>query len=78
MEHPGKQLKRMMIERNLTPKQVSLTASIDRSTLHRVIVGDTGITVGMAFKLAQAVGESPKYWLDLQTSYNVAQWGADQ
>lgn len=74
--HPGMIIRRdYMEQQEVGPAAMAERVGVDVSTMCRVLSGKSNVTVGMAFKLASALGETPKYWLDLQTDYNIAMWG---
>ena len=73
--HPGMVIRRdYMEQQEIGPAALAERVGVDTSTMCRVLNGSAGISVGMAFKLANALGETPKYWLDLQADYNIAMW----
>jgi len=72
--HPGK----VVLEECLKPLGLTVTEAaeglgVTRQTLSRVINGQTGISVGMAVRLAKAFGGSAESWLRQQMMYDLAQ-----
>jgi len=72
--HPGK----VVFEECLKPLELTITDAaeglgVTRQTLSRVINGQTGISPGMAVRLAKAFGGSAESWLRQQMMYDLAQ-----
>ena len=72
--HPGK----VVFDECLKPLGLTITDAaeglgVTRQTLSRVINGQTGITAGMAVRLAKAFGGSAESWLRQQMMYDLAQ-----
>lgn len=72
--HPGK----VVFDECLKPLGLTVTEAaeglgVTRQTLSRVINGQTGISAGMAFRLAMAFGGSAESWLRQQMIYDLAQ-----
>ncbi|MCY3955543.1 MAG: HigA family addiction module antitoxin [Nitrospira sp.] len=71
--HPGE----MLLEEFLEPMGMSQAAFAQktgwsRTRLNEVIRGKRGITADAALDLAETLGTSPKLWLNLQTTYDLA------
>ena len=71
--HPGE----MLLEEFLEPMGMSQAAFAQkigwsRARLNEVIRGKRGITADAALDLADTLGTSPKLWLNLQTTYDLA------
>ncbi len=67
----------MLLEEFLEPMGMSQAAFAQkigwsRARLNEVIRGKRGITAGAALDLAETVGTSPKLWLNLQATYDLA------
>ena len=72
--HPGK----VVFDECLKPLGLTITDAaeglgVTRQTLSRVINGQTGISAGMAVRLAKAFGGSAESWLRQQMLYDLAQ-----
>lgn len=67
--HPGEMLREEFLE-PLGLTQAAFTQKIgwSRARLNEVIRGKRGITVEAALDLADALGTSPKLWLNLQAT----------
>jgi addiction module HigA family antidote len=70
--HPGE----ILLEEFLEPLQLSQTAFAarlgwTRARLNELIKGKRGITAAAALDLAEALGTSPKLWMNLQATYDL-------
>jgi len=45
---------------------------VPRTRIERLIKKQTGITSDTALRLSKAFGTSPEFWMNLQTSYDMA------
>ena len=72
--HPGA----ILLEEFLQPAGITHTAFAKklgwtRTRLNELIRGKRGVTADAALDLAEALGTSPKLWLNLQGTYDLAQ-----
>jgi addiction module HigA family antidote len=72
--HPGE----ILLEEFLEPAGISQTAFAQtlgwtRARLNELIKGKRGITADTALDLAEALGTSPKVWMNLQATWELAQ-----
>ena len=75
--HPGEILKEGYIdELKLSVAQVALKLGVSRKTIYDIINAKAAISPEMALKLAKAFNSDAKFWLDLQTQYDL--WQARQ
>ncbi len=70
--HPGE----ILLEEFLEPKGVTQAALAEKlgwtkTRLNELIRGKRGITAGAALDLAEALGTSPKLWMNLQATYDL-------
>ena len=70
--HPGE----MLLEEFLRPMGITQTAFADqlgwtRARLNELVNGKRGITAESALDLAEALGTSPKLWMNLQATYDL-------
>ena len=70
--HPGE----MLLEEFLDPMGMSQAAFANkigwtRTRLNEFIRGKRGVTAGAALDLADALGTSPKLWMNLQATYDL-------
>jgi len=72
--HPGE----ILLEEFLNPAGMTQTAFAKqlgwtRARLNELIKGKRGITAESALDLAEALGTSPKVWMNLQATFDLAQ-----
>ena len=70
--HPGE----MLLEEFLEPKGVTQAAFAEKigwtkSRLNELVKGKRGITAAAALDLADALGTSPKLWMNLQATFDL-------
>ena len=70
--HPGE----ILIEEFLEPMGMTQTAFAEkvgwtRARLNELIRGKRGVTADAALDLADALGTSPKLWMNLQATYDL-------
>jgi addiction module HigA family antidote len=70
--HPGE----MLFEEFLEPKGVTQVAFAEKigwtkARLNELIKGKRGITAAAALDLADALGTSPKLWMNLQATFDL-------
>jgi len=70
--HPGE----ILLEEFLEPSELSQTAFAKKigwtkAKLNELIKGKRGITAETALDLADALGTSPKLWMNLQATYDL-------
>ena len=75
--HPGE----VLDELYLRPLKMSAGAlaknlGVPRTRVERIVKGRTSITPDTAFRLAKAFQTTPLYWMNMQTSYDLALAGA--
>jgi len=72
--HPGE----ILLEEFLRPAGTTQTAFAmklgwTRARLNELVKGKRGITADAALDLAEALGTSPKLWMNLQATWDLAQ-----
>ncbi len=70
--HPGE----ILLEELLEPKEVTQAALAEKlgwtkTRLNELVRGKRGITAAAALDLAEALGTSPKLWMNLQATYDL-------
>lgn len=75
--HPGEILKYdYLTGYNLSVSAFALKIGVSRNTASEIVNCHSGISAEMALKLEKAFKVSAKFWLDLQTQYDL--WQAKQ
>ena len=55
----------------MTCYALSKALNVPRNRITRLVNGETGVTTDTAFRLARFFGNTPRFWLNLQASYDV-------
>jgi len=70
--HPGEILrKEFLAEYQLSPLKVATDLGINVGRLSEVLDGRGPVTAELALRLSRYFSNSPEYWLNLQTSYDL-------
>ena len=70
-EHPAAYLKELLEERNITVAEFAKRTNKPKKTIYAVLNGKSSITAEMAVKFSTVLGTDPKFWMNLQTSYDI-------
>ena len=70
--HPGRILKRELKTRGLSANKLSLALSVPSGRITQIINGKRGISAESALRLALYFGNSPQFWMNLQSRYELA------
>lgn len=71
--HPGEMLaEEFMKPLNLTQRAFAKHLGISTVRLNQIVRGKRGVTADTAWRLSQALGTSPDFWLNLQTAFDLA------
>lgn len=70
--HPGEILKEEYLEPlGLTPTALARALKVSAPTVNDIARGRRNITADVALRLAQALGTTAQFWLNLQASYDL-------
>lgn len=70
--HPGEILLEEFLEpKGMTQAQFARQLNWTKARLNELIRGKRGITAESALDLAEALGTSPKVWMNLQATYDL-------
>ena len=70
--HPGSLLKRELRARALSANRLALDLAVPSGRITDILNGRRSITADTAIRLGRYFGNSPKFWLDLQSQYDLA------
>ena len=70
--HPGRILKRELNARNLSANKLALALRVPSGRITQILNGKRGITAESALRLSCYFGNSPQFWMNLQTKYELA------
>jgi addiction module HigA family antidote len=70
--HPGEYLKELLHELQVSQSAFAETIGVSSMRVSHVIDGSRPVTAELALLFGKAFGQSPEYWLNLQTAYDLA------
>jgi addiction module HigA family antidote len=71
--HPGEMLlEEFLVPAGLTQSAFAKRLGWTRARLNELIKGKRGITADAALDLAEVLGTSPRLWMNLQATYDLA------
>lgn len=69
--HPGEFLREMLDELGLTQAALSEAIGVSPMRVSHLLKGDRPVTAELALRLGRALGQTPRYWLNLQADYDL-------
>lgn len=75
--HPGEFLREVLDELGLTQTAFADAIGISPMRVSHVLRGERPVTAEFALRLGRALGQTPQYWLNLQTAYDLKLAQAD-
>ncbi|WHZ10597.1 MAG: Antitoxin HigA [Burkholderiaceae bacterium] len=69
--HPGEFLRETLDELGLTQAALAEAIGVSPMRVSHVLKGDRPVTAELALRLGRALGQTPMYWLNLQTAYDL-------
>jgi antitoxin HigA-1 len=70
--HPGRILKRELAAREMSANRLALSLRLPSGRITDILNGKRGISPETALRLGRFFGNSPRFWLNLQTAYELA------
>ena len=70
--HPGRILRREMAARELSANALALALRTPSGRITDILNGKRGISPETAMRLARYFGNSARFWLNLQTNYELS------
>jgi len=70
--HPGRLLRRELEARGLSANRLALDLGVPSGRITDILNGRRSITADTAVRLGCYFGNSPRFWLDLQSQYDIA------
>ncbi len=68
--HPGEFLREILTGMAMTQVALAQAIGVPASRVARLLKGACPITAELALRLGRALGQTPQYWLNLQTTYD--------
>jgi antitoxin HigA-1 len=69
--HPGRLLRREMQARDLSANALALALRVSSGRITDILNGKRGMSPETAMRLARYFGNSARFWLNLQTTYEL-------
>lgn len=69
--HPGEFLAETLHELGISQAQFARAIGISPMRISHVVNGTRPVTAELALLFSRALGQSPQYWLNLQTAYDL-------
>ena len=70
--HPGAFLAEILAEFRLSQADLAHAIDVSPMRVSHVVNGGRPVTAELALRLGKALGQSPEYWLNLQSAYDLA------
>ena len=70
--HPGRLLRRELESRKLSANCLALDLGVPSGRITDILNGRRSISADTALRLARYFSNSPQFWLDLQSQYDIA------
>jgi antitoxin HigA-1 len=70
--HPGRVLRRELEARGLSANRLALSLRLPSGRITDILNGKRGISPETALRLARYFGNSARFWLNLQTGFELA------
>lgn len=70
--HPGRILRRELEARELSANRLALALRLPSGRITDILNGKRGISPETALRLARYFGNSARFWMNLQTSFELA------
>jgi antitoxin HigA-1 len=70
--HPGEFLAEILAEKKLTQAQFARAIGVSAMRVSHVVNGSRPVTADLALRFGKAFDQSPQYWLNLQSAYDLA------
>lgn len=69
--HPGESLGEILHELNLSQAAFARAVGVSPMRISHAVNGARPVTAELALLFGRALGQSPQYWLNLQTAYDL-------
>ena len=69
--HPGVYLKELLDELTLTQYRLAKDIGVPAMRINYVVNGKWPVTAELALRLGRYFGQNPRYWLNLQSQYDM-------
>lgn len=69
--HPGEYLSETLTELNISQADFARAIGVSSMRISHIIKGTRPVTAELALLIGRALDQSPQYWLNLQTDYDL-------
>ena len=69
--HPGVYLKELLDELNLSQYRLARELGVPAMRINHLVKGRRPLTAELALRLGRYFGQSPRYWINLQSRYDM-------
>lgn len=69
--HPGELLAEILGDRGMSQAAFARALGVSPMRISHVIRGERPVTAELALRLGRAFGQSPQFWMNLQTDYDL-------
>ncbi len=69
--HPGRFLRELLQELSVSQMQLARAIEVSAMRVSHVVNGKRPVTAEMALRLSRCFGQTPQYWLNLQSRYQL-------
>ena len=69
--HPGVYLKELLDELNLSQYRLARELGVPAMRINHLVKGRRPLTAELALRLGRYFGQSPRYWMNLQSRYDM-------
>ena len=70
--HPGEFLAEILAEIGVSQAAFARAVGVSAMRVSHVVTGARPVSADLALRFGKALGQSPEYWLNLQTAYDLA------
>jgi addiction module HigA family antidote len=70
--HPGRILRRELAARSMSANRLALALRVPSGRITSIMNGKRAISADTALRLARHLGTSARFWMNLQTRYDLA------
>lgn len=69
--HPGEYLSETLAELNISQAEFARAIGVSAMRISHIVKGTRPVTAELALLIGRALDQSPQYWLNLQTAYDL-------
>lgn len=69
--HPGEFLAEILAAHKISQAQFARSVGVSAMRISHIVNGSRPVTADLALRFGKAFGQTPQYWLNLQTDYDL-------